>query len=62
MNFERPLDFLEAKKGKNVLVKCRDESNLITGIFLAFDIHINIVLLIDKEKRFIRGDSILWIS
>ncbi|PIU76049.1 small nuclear ribonucleoprotein [Candidatus Pacearchaeota archaeon CG06_land_8_20_14_3_00_35_12] len=70
--FERPLDLLNSARGKEVIVQLKNEKQL-TGILLAFDIHINIVLDNAKEikdgevKRsigltFLRGDTIIFIS
>jgi len=69
---ERPLDMLNASRGKEVLVQLKNDKQ-ITGKLLAFDIHINVVLdnareLEDNEiKRsigltFVRGDTIIFIS
>lgn len=58
---ERPLDLLNKLKGRKVLVKVKDESKSIEGELIAFDIHINIVLL-RKELQFIRGERIISIS
>jgi small nuclear ribonucleoprotein len=69
---ERPLDLLNASKGKEVLVQLKGEKQLV-GTLLAFDIHINIVLDNAKEIEngnvkknigltFLRGDTIIYIS
>lgn len=69
---ERPLDLLNASKGKEVLVQLKNDRQMV-GTLLAFDIHINIVLDNTKElennevKRsigltFLRGDTIIFIS
>jgi len=69
---ERPLDLLNASKGKEVIVELKNDKQLV-GTLLAFDIHINIVLDNTKEleggevKRnmglvFLRGDTIIFIS
>jgi len=69
---ERPLDMLNASRGKEVLVQLKNDKQ-ITGKLLAFDIHINVVLdnareLEDNEiKRsigltFVRGDTIIFVS
>lgn len=62
MNIERPLDFLNDHKGKEVLVILKNGSDPVKGILLAFDIHINIVLEIKKKDKFIRGDMIVSIE
>ncbi len=69
---ERPLDLLNASKGKEVLVQLKGEKQFV-GTLLAFDIHVNVVLDNAKEmhegeiKRsvgltFLRGDTIIYIS
>ncbi|MFC1682016.1 LSM domain-containing protein [Nanoarchaeota archaeon] len=69
---ERPLDLLNVSKGQEVLVYLR-AGKQFTGVLLAFDIHINLVLDNAKEiqegelKRslgvtFIRGTEVLFIS
>lgn len=62
MNIERPLDFLEGKKGKEVLIKTQNENNLIKAKLVAFDIHINLVVEIKSSPRFIKGYEVLWIE
>lgn len=62
MNIERPLDFLNNKKGKEVLLQCKNIPQLIKGKLIAFDIHLNIVLEIKSVPRFFKGDSILWVE
>jgi small nuclear ribonucleoprotein len=69
---ERPLDLLNASKGKEVLVQLKGEKQFV-GTLVAFDIHINIVLDNAKEMEagsvkknigltFLRGDTIIYIS
>ena len=69
---ERPLDLLNAAKGKEVLVQLKTGKQLV-GTLLAFDIHINVVLDNAKELEngqqtksyglaFLRGDTIIFIS
>jgi small nuclear ribonucleoprotein len=69
---ERPLDALNAARGKRVIVELKNKVQLI-GKLKAFDIHINTVLEEAEEfengamKRklgtaFIRGDTIVLIS
>lgn len=71
-NIERPLDMLNASRGKEVLLQLKNNQQ-IRGTLLAFDIHINVVLDNAKElenneiKRsigltFVRGDTIIFIS
>lgn len=69
---ERPLDLLNASRGKEVLVQLKGEKQYV-GTLLAFDIHINVVLDNAKEVTggetkksigltFLRGDTIIFIS
>ncbi len=69
---ERPLDLLNASKGKEVLVQLKGDKQFV-GTLVAFDIHINIVLDNAKEMEngvvkknigfsFVRGDTIIFIS
>lgn len=69
---ERPLDLLNASKGKEVLVQLKGEKQFV-GTLMAFDIHINVVLDNAKEIEngeskknigltFLRGDTIIYIS
>ncbi len=69
---ERPLDLLNASKGKEILVQLKNNKQLV-GTLLAFDIHINVVLDNAKEVEngeqtksygltFLRGDTIIFIS
>jgi len=69
---ERPLDLLNASKGKEVLVQLKGDKQFV-GVLLAFDIHINVVLDNAKEIEngevkksvgltFLRGDTIIYIS
>ncbi len=69
---ERPLDLLNASKGKEVLVQLKGDKQYV-GTLMAFDIHINVVLDNAKEVvdgsikkniglTFLRGDTIIFIS
>ena len=69
---ERPLDLLNASKGKEILVQLKNGKQLV-GTLLAFDIHINVVLDNAKEVEngeqtknygliFLRGDTIIFIT
>ena len=69
---ERPLDLLNASKGKEILVQLKGGRQMV-GTLLAFDIHINLVLdnakeIEDNEQKknfgltFLRGDTIIFIS
>ena len=69
---ERPLDLLNASRGKEVLVQLKGDEQY-AGTLMAFDIHINVVLDNAKELHegqvkknigitFLRGDTIIYIS
>lgn len=69
---ERPLDLLNASKGKEVIVQLKGDKQFV-GTLVAFDIHINVVLDNAKEVEggevkknigltFLRGDTIIFIS
>ncbi|MBT7903149.1 small nuclear ribonucleoprotein [Candidatus Woesearchaeota archaeon] len=71
-NTSRPLDALNAARGKRVVLELKNGKQFI-GLLKAFDIHINVVLDEGEEhvdgalKRklgttFIRGDTIIFIS
>ncbi len=68
----RPLDALNAARGKQVIVHLKN-GTMLAGKLKAFDIHINVVLDEAKETQdgeikrqlgtvFIRGDTITIIS
>lgn len=60
-NIERPLDFLSFLKGKDVIVRIKNQDKVIRGVLIAFDIHLNIVL--EKvPNEFIRGDAIISVA
>lgn len=66
-DYKRPFDFLNESIGKQVLVYTK--SSQISGLLIAFDISINLVLenaFIDGKVKharfFIKGDSITAIS
>lgn len=72
MESERPLDALNAARGKRVILELKNQKQFI-GTLRAFDIHINTVLddaeeHVDGElkrklgKVFVRGDTIILIS
>jgi len=68
---ERPIDALDKAKGKKVLVKLKNGSE-ITGTLKALDLHLNLwvedvdVQEKEEKKKFnillIRGDNILYAS
>ena len=71
-NIERPLDLLNASKGKEVIVQLKNDKQFV-GVLRAFDIHVNIILDNTKEMQngevkkslglaFLRGDTIIFIS
>lgn len=62
MQIDRPLDFLGAKKGKEILIQLKETNGLVKGKLLAFDINLNIVLEIKSIPRFFRGNNIIWIE
>ena len=72
MNIERPLDLLNASRGKEVIVQLKNDKHFV-GTLRAFDIHINVVLDNTKEMHngeaiknlglvFLRGDTLIYIS
>jgi len=70
---ERPFDFLNDLKGKEVIITLKD-ANEIRGKLLAFDIHINLVVLANdddpdddpnvkiKKNLFVRGDTVVFVE
>ncbi len=72
MEADRPLDALNASRGKRVIVELKNGKQFI-GKLKAFDIHINTVLENAEEREnneikrkvgtvFLRGDTIVLIS
>lgn len=68
----RPIDVLNEAKGKNVMLKLKNRTQ-ISGVIKAFDMHINVWLedadVTDAEgnttklgNTLVRGDSIIYIS
>ncbi|MHA1676499.1 MAG: LSM domain-containing protein [Candidatus Njordarchaeales archaeon] len=65
----RPLEILSQFKNKRVLVKLKGNVT-VSGILLAFDLHLNISLsnvnVVGENRKFdyvfIRGDSVLYVS
>jgi len=47
---ERPLDLLNASKGKEVIIQLKNDKQF-AGVLKAFDIHINVVLDNTKEMQ-----------
>ena len=67
----RPLDVLDKAKGKRVIVKLKNGSEL-TGVLQAFDLHLNMWLDETEERKddrtvklgstLVRGDTIIYAS
>lgn len=65
---QRPLDFLNSMKGQRVLVESADQ--VISGVLVSFDIHINLVLKQAQDPQtgkaypniFIRGENVKTVS
>ncbi len=67
----RPLDVLDKAKGKRVIIKLKNGSEIV-GILQAFDLHLNIWLDEGEERKdemkvklgstLVRGDTIIYIS
>ncbi len=67
----RPLDVLDKAKGKRVIIKLKNGSE-ITGVLQAFDLHLNIWLEEAEERKddttfklgstLLRGDTIIIVS
>lgn len=68
---ERPIDVLNSAKGKRVLIKIKNGSE-ISGILQAMDLHLNMWLNEAEERTkdgktklgtvLVRGDNILFVS
>lgn len=71
MPMSRPIDVLDRSKGKRVIVRLKNGSE-ITGVLQAFDLHLNIWLEEAEEVRedkkiklgsvLIRGDTVVIVS
>lgn len=67
----RPLDVLDKAKGKRVIIKLKNGSEIV-GILQAFDLHLNIWLDECEERKdemktklgstLVRGDTIIYVS
>jgi len=67
----RPLDVLDRAKGKRVMVKLKNGSELM-GVLQAFDLHLNMWLDETEERKegmnvklgatLVRGDTIIYAS
>jgi len=70
-NLERPIDVLNGAKGKRVLIKIKNGSE-ISGLLQAMDLHLNMWLNEAEERNkegvtklgtvLVRGDNILYVS
>lgn len=60
-SIERPLDYLNQCKGKEVIVTLENGKE-ITGTLIAFDIHINLIVKTLDKIGFIRGDNVVFVS
>jgi small nuclear ribonucleoprotein len=68
---ERPIDVLNGAKGKRVLIKIKNGSE-ISGLLQAMDLHLNMWLNEAEERNkegvtklgtvLVRGDNILYVS
>jgi small nuclear ribonucleoprotein (snRNP)-like protein len=58
---ERPLDLLNALKGKEVIIVTKNTKE-IKAELVAFDIHINLVIEKAGHLRFIRGDEVMSVE
>lgn len=63
---ERPFDLLVALKDKDIIISGRFGNNKEigekSGKLISFDIHINLVLVIDGEYVFFKGNEIISIK
>jgi small nuclear ribonucleoprotein (snRNP)-like protein len=60
-SIERPLDYLNQCKGREVIVTLENGKE-ITGTLIAFDIHINLIVKTLDKIGFIRGDNVVFVS
>jgi small nuclear ribonucleoprotein (snRNP)-like protein len=60
-SIERPLDYLNQCKGKEVIVTLENGKE-VTGTLIAFDIHINLIVKTLDKIGFIRGDNVVFVS
>lgn len=58
MSVERPLDLLNELKGQIAKIKLKNNPKPIKAQVIAFDIHINLVVIQDGKRQFIRGDIV----
>jgi small nuclear ribonucleoprotein (snRNP)-like protein len=71
MTTNRPLDVLDKAKGKRVLIKLKNATEII-GVLQAFDLHLNIWLEEAEFKQddsqiklgstLVRGDTVIYVS
>jgi len=57
MQIDRPLDFINSKKGKEITVILTDDKE-ITGKLITFDLNINLLMELRKKSRFIKGNMV----
>jgi len=55
-----PLDFLSVFKGKEVIVEDK-KARQITGKLVAFDLNINLSLIVDGTLEFVQGQNIVMV-
>lgn len=60
-SIERPLDYLNQCKGKEVIVTLENGKE-VSGTLIAFDIHINLIVKTLDKIGFIRGDNVVFVS
>ena len=71
MTSARPLDVLDRAKGKRIILRLKNGSE-VTGVLQAFDLHLNIWLEDAEERKdekvtklgsaLLRGDTIIFAS
>ena len=61
MTIDRPLDVLQNLKGGYSRITLLS-GQIVEGIFVTFDIHINLVLAVKGIPKFIKGDNILFVE
>lgn len=59
--YPRPLDYLNYFKNKKVSVSTRHKGQVV-GILHAFDLSINLGIIVEGRHEFIKGEDVLLIS